>query len=102
VTFDGVDIRDCDLEQFRSAIGLVPRRAHLFSGTVADNLRYGAAPGQVVTDTEMWEALRIAAADDFVRARPTACRCPSHKRHHLRRVRRIAGGRWYCCPIGNA
>ena len=76
VTFDGVDIRDYDLEQLRSAIGLVPQQAHLFSGTVADNLRYGAAPGQVVTDAEMWEALRIAAADDFVRAHPEGLQMP--------------------------
>src|SRR6202011_2229456 len=38
-----------------------------FFGTVADNLRIGAAPGQEVTDEEMWEALRVAAADEFVR-----------------------------------
>jgi ABC-type multidrug transport system fused ATPase/permease subunit len=40
----------------------------LFSGTVAENLRYGAAPQQPVTEEQMWEALRVAAADDFVRA----------------------------------
>jgi ATP-binding cassette subfamily B protein len=46
----------------------VPQRGYLFSGTVADNLRYGAAPGQVVGDDEMWAALQVAAADGFVRA----------------------------------
>src|SRR5271163_2858322 len=51
-----------------ASIGLVPQRGYLFSGTVADNLRYGAAPDQVVTDDEMWDALRVAAADGFVRA----------------------------------
>jgi ATP-binding cassette subfamily B multidrug efflux pump len=65
---DGVDVRDYDTERLWSAIGLVPQRGYLFSGTVADNLRYGAAPDQVVTDEDMWEALRIAAADGFVRA----------------------------------
>ena len=62
---DGVDVRDYDIEQLWSAIGLVPQRGYLFSGTVADNLRYGKADA---TDDEMWEALRVAAADDFVRA----------------------------------
>src|SRR5262249_21249487 len=71
-----IDIRDHDLERLRSSIGLVPQQAHLFSGTVADNLRYGAAPGKVVTDAEMWEALRIAAADDFVRAHPDGLQMP--------------------------
>ena len=67
VLIDGIDVRDYDTERLWSAIGLVPQRGYLFSGTVADNLRYGAAPNQVVTDDEMWEALRVAAAEDFVR-----------------------------------
>lgn len=67
VFVDGVDVRDYDIERLWSAIGLVPQRGYLFSGTVADNLRYGAAPDQVLTDEEMWDALRVAAADDFVR-----------------------------------
>jgi ATP-binding cassette subfamily B protein len=66
VLIDGVDVRDYDTERLWSAIGLVPQRGYLFSGTVADNLRCGAAPDQVVTDEEMWEALRVAAADGFV------------------------------------
>ncbi|MGV0811581.1 ABC transporter ATP-binding protein [Mycolicibacterium boenickei] len=70
VRIDGVDVRDLDLEQLWSAIGLVPQRGYLFSGTIAENLRYGAAPGQELTDEQMWEALRIAAADDFVAAHP--------------------------------
>lgn len=68
VLIDDVDVRDYDTERLWSAIGLVPQRGYLFSGTVADNLSYGAAPGQVVTDEEMWEALRVAGADSFVRA----------------------------------
>jgi ATP-binding cassette, subfamily B, multidrug efflux pump len=66
VLVDGVNVRDYDTERLWSAIGLVPQRGYLFSGTVADNLRYGAAPNQVVTDDDMWAALRVAAADDFV------------------------------------
>ena len=70
VRIDGVDVRDYDPEQLWSTIGLVPQRGYLFSGTVADNLQLGARPGQVATEDEMWEALRVAAADDFVRADP--------------------------------
>jgi ATP-binding cassette, subfamily B, multidrug efflux pump len=68
VLVDDVDVRDYRTERLWSAIGLVPQRGYLFSGTVADNLRYGAAPEQVVTDQQMWEALRVADADGFVRA----------------------------------
>jgi ATP-binding cassette subfamily B multidrug efflux pump len=64
VLIDDVDVRDYDTDQLWSAIGLVPQRGYLFSGTVADNLRYGKADA---TDEEMWDALRVAAADDFVR-----------------------------------
>lgn len=63
VRVDGIDVRDYDTEQLWSAIGLVPQRGYLFSGTVADNLRYGKSDA---TDDEMWQALRVAAADDFV------------------------------------
>lgn len=70
VRIDGHDVRELDLEQLWSSIGLVPQRGYLFSGTVAENLRYGAAPGQELTDEQMWDALRIAAADDFVAAHP--------------------------------
>jgi ATP-binding cassette subfamily B multidrug efflux pump len=65
VRLDEVDVRDFHTERLWSAIGLVPQRGYLFSGTVAENLRYGKADA---TDDEMWEALRVAAADEFVRA----------------------------------
>jgi ATP-binding cassette subfamily B multidrug efflux pump len=65
VTVDGVDVRDYDTETLWSAVGLVPQRGYLFSGTVADNLRYGKADA---SDAEMWDALRVASAQDFVRA----------------------------------
>lgn len=65
VLVDDVDVRDYHTELLWSAIGLVPQRGYLFSGTVADNLRYGKADA---TDDEMWEALRLADADGFVRA----------------------------------
>jgi ABC-type multidrug transport system fused ATPase/permease subunit len=68
VLIDGADVRDYDIEALWARIGLVPQRGYLFSGTVADNLRYGAAPEQTVTHEEMWAALRVAAADGFVGA----------------------------------
>ncbi len=67
IRLDGVDVRDLDPEDLWATIGLVPQRGYLFSGTVADNLRYGKA---TATEDEMWDALRVAAADDFVRAHP--------------------------------
>jgi ABC-type multidrug transport system fused ATPase/permease subunit len=65
VVVDGVDVRDYDTTLLWSGIGLVPQRGYLFSGTVADNPRYGKSDA---TEAEMWEALRVAGADDFVRA----------------------------------
>ncbi|WP_099022291.1 ABC transporter ATP-binding protein [Mycolicibacterium palauense] len=67
VRIDGVDVRDYRTERLWSTIGLVPQRGYLFSGTVADNLRYGRAEA---TEEQMWAALRVAAADDFVAAHP--------------------------------
>ena len=67
VRLDGVDVRDYDTEELWSSLGLVPQRGYLFSGTVADNLRYGKADA---TEDEMWAALEVAAAADFVRAHP--------------------------------
>lgn len=67
VTVSGTDVRDLDPELLRSHIGLVPQKAFLFSGTVASNLRYGKPDA---TDDELWRALEIAQAADFVRAMP--------------------------------
>ena len=65
VLVGGVDVRELDPEILWSTIGLVPQRPYLFSGTVASNLRYGKPDA---TEAEMWEALRVAQAEDFVRA----------------------------------
>jgi ATP-binding cassette subfamily B multidrug efflux pump len=65
VEVGGLDVRYRDVDELWSTIGLVPQRGYLFSGTVADNLHYGKADA---TEDEMWDALRIAAADDFVRS----------------------------------
>lgn len=67
VSVDGIDVREFDIERLWSAVGFVPQRGYLFSGTVADNLSYGKADAG---EDEMWDALRVAAADDFVGAHP--------------------------------
>ena len=67
VKVDGVEVRDCDPDLLWSRIGLIPQKPFLFSGTVASNLRYGRPDA---TDDELWEALRIAQAEDFVRDMP--------------------------------
>ncbi len=67
VLVDGVDVRELDADLLWSRIGLVPQRPFLFSGTVASNLRFGKPDA---TDAELWAALEIAQAADFVRAMP--------------------------------
>jgi ATP-binding cassette subfamily B protein len=67
VLLDGVDVRDLSPDALWSRIGLVPQKPYLFSGTVASNLRYGKPDA---TEAEMWEALEVAQAADFVRAMP--------------------------------
>ncbi len=73
VLVDGVDVRNIDPELLWSRIGLVPQKPYLFSGTVASNLRY-ANPD--ATDEELWEALEIAQARDFVAAMPRGLDAP--------------------------
>lgn len=63
ITIDDYDIRNFSMNDLRSEIGFVPQTAILFSGTIRDNLRFGK---EDATDEEMWEALRVAQAYDFV------------------------------------
>ncbi|HBL40611.1 MAG TPA: multidrug ABC transporter ATP-binding protein [Ruminococcaceae bacterium] len=65
IVLDGLDLRDVSLHDLHEKIAFVPQKATLFRGTVADNLRYGKPDA---TEEEMWEALRIACADDFIRS----------------------------------
>jgi ATP-binding cassette subfamily B multidrug efflux pump len=67
VLVDGVNVRDVDPELLWSRIGMVPQKPYLFSGTVASNLRH-ADP--TATDEQLWEALEVAQAANFVRAMP--------------------------------
>ena len=70
---DGVDVRSRPLERLWSRLGVVPQRAYLFSGTVASNLRFGK---EDATDEELWHALDIAQARDFVEAMPGGLNAP--------------------------
>jgi ATP-binding cassette, subfamily B, multidrug efflux pump len=73
VAIAGVDVREAALDDVWSRIGLVPQKPYLFTGTVASNLRYGDAEA---TDDALWEALRVAQAEDFVRAMPGGLEAP--------------------------
>ena len=63
VLIDGVDVREVDRSDLWARIGYVPQKAFLFSGTVASNLRYGDPDA---SDEDLWQALEIAQARDFV------------------------------------
>jgi len=63
VDVDGADAKKLDPDLLWSKIGLVPQKPYLFSGTVASNLRYGKPDA---TDEELWHALDVAQARDFV------------------------------------
>ncbi|MDR1151896.1 MAG: ABC transporter ATP-binding protein/permease [Bifidobacteriaceae bacterium] len=65
VEVGGSDVRRTDLQTLWAGIGLVPQKAYLFSGTIASNLRYGKPDA---SDDELWRALEVAQAKDFVEA----------------------------------
>ncbi|WP_088318351.1 ABC transporter ATP-binding protein [Kineosporia sp. R_H_3] len=67
VLLDGVDVREMRQEDVWRRLGIVPQKAFLFNGTVATNLRFGRPDA---TDEELWHALEVAQAADFVRAMP--------------------------------
>jgi ATP-binding cassette, subfamily B, multidrug efflux pump len=67
VLVDGVDVRELDPATLSGRVGLVPQKPYLFSGTVASNLRYGRPDA---TDEELWRALEVAQARQFVAAMP--------------------------------
>ncbi|MDI6024589.1 ABC transporter ATP-binding protein [Leucobacter sp. UT-8R-CII-1-4] len=64
VTVDGVPMSALTRSQLAATMGLVPQRAYLFGGTIASNLRFGKADA---SDEELWEALRVAQGESFVR-----------------------------------
>lgn len=67
VTLDGVDIRDIDLAELRRAIGYVPQKRMLFSGTIESNIKYG---DESMSDADMERAAGIAQAAEFIEAKP--------------------------------
>ncbi|CAN5653768.1 ABC transporter ATP-binding protein [soil metagenome] len=67
VLVDGVDVRDLEPETLWARVGLVPQKPYLFSGTVGSNLRFA---NPEATDQDLWDALEIAQATDFVTAMP--------------------------------
>lgn len=73
ISVGGVNVRDLDPDTLWSAVGLVPQKGYLFSGTVASNLRYGKPDA---TEEEMWESLAIAQAREFVEAMPEGLDSP--------------------------
>ncbi|HSS61409.1 MAG TPA: ABC transporter ATP-binding protein [Candidatus Limnocylindrales bacterium] len=73
VRLDGVDVRERGLDSLWSRMGLVPQRAYLFSGTVASNLRFG---NEQASDADLWHALEVAQARDFVEQMPGGLDAP--------------------------
>jgi ATP-binding cassette subfamily B multidrug efflux pump len=73
VIFDGVPLQSLDMDDLWKRIGLIPQKAYLFTGTVAETLRYGR---EGATDEELWKALEIAQAKDFIEALPDKLNAP--------------------------
>ena len=73
ITLDGVDVRDLTQKDLRAAIGYVPQKAVLFSGTIDSNLRYG---GDDISETAAKEAAHIAQATEFINQKPDGYESP--------------------------
>ena len=67
ITYDGIDVRDISKDSLRRSLGIVLQDTHLFTGTIADNIRYGKLDA---TDEEVHAAARLASADTFIRHLP--------------------------------
>ncbi len=73
VLVDGVDVREREPEELWTRIGVVPQRSYLFTGTIASNLRFGKPDA---SDDELWAALEIAQAKEFVTEMPQGLDTP--------------------------
>ncbi len=73
ITYDGIDVRDIEKDSLRRSLGVVLQDTHLFTGTVADNIRYGRLDA---TDEEVKAAARLAGADTFIRHLPQGYQTP--------------------------
>ena len=67
ITYDGIDVKDIAKDSLRRSLGIVLQDTHLFTGTVADNIRYGKLDA---TDEEVRAAAKLANADAFIRHLP--------------------------------
>lgn len=67
LTLGGVDVRDYDLDTLRGAVAMVLQKNELFSGTIAENLRWG---NENATDEQLRHACKLACADEFISAMP--------------------------------
>src|SRR5699024_7437338 len=67
VTYDGIDVKDIRKDALRRSLGIVLQDTHLFTGTIADNIRFGKLDA---TDEEVRQAAQIANADSFIRRLP--------------------------------
>ena len=70
VTYDGLDIRDICKDSLRRSLGMVLQDTHLFTGTIADNIRFGRLDA---TQQEVEHAAKVANADSFIRRLPQGC-----------------------------
>jgi ATP-binding cassette subfamily B multidrug efflux pump len=73
IHLEGVDVRELALPTLWGAIGLVPQQAYLFTGSIASNLRFGQPEA---SDAELWAALEVAQAAEFVAALPQGLQTP--------------------------
>ena len=94
VTADGTDLRHLSLPAYRRRLGLVPQEAHLFSGTVRDNIAYGRPDA---TDAEIAEAARAVGADEFIAGLPAGYDTPI-----LERGRSLSSGQRQLLALARA
>ena len=86
VLLDGVPVTELDRAEITQRVAMVPQRPYLFSGTIEHNLRFGKPEA---TDEELWEALTVAQAADFVREKKDGLDCTDRPGRH-QRLRRPA------------
>ena len=96
VLLNGVDIREIPQSQLRDHLSFVQQRAWLFSGTIAENLRYG---NPEATEEDLWHALEVAQAKDFVEALPDKLHSFCSARWH-KLFGRTETAAFYCAGIG--
>ncbi len=91
VTADGTDLRHLSLPAYRRHLGLVPQEAHLFSGTVRDNIAYGRPDA---SDAEIDEAARAVGADEFIAGLPDGYDTPILERGAPSRAASVSSWPW--------